>query len=74
MPAPTHRLFGAVRPAIQKGTRVRISLWDSLMFGRVPKTFFGQAALYKAYQDYHMLFAAHMLLVRPGKKCPALSR
>ena len=22
---------------IQKGTRVRISLWDSLMFGRVPK-------------------------------------
>ena len=23
--------------AIQKGTRVLISLWDSLMFGRVPK-------------------------------------
>ena len=25
------------REAIQKGTRVLISLWDSLMFGRVPK-------------------------------------
>ena len=24
-------------PAIQKGTRVLISLWDSLMFGRGPK-------------------------------------
>ena len=24
-------------PLIQKGTRVLISLWDSLMFGRVPK-------------------------------------
>ena len=23
--------------AVQKGTRVLISLWDSLMFGRVPK-------------------------------------
>ena len=26
-----------LRAAIQKGTRVLISLWDSLMFGRVPK-------------------------------------
>ena len=25
-------------PAIQKGARVLISLWDSLMFGRVPGT------------------------------------
>ena len=24
-------------PAIQKGTRILVSLWDSLMFGRVPK-------------------------------------
>ena len=25
-------------PSIHKGTRVLISLWDSLMFGRVPGT------------------------------------
>ena len=33
-----------VRKVIQKGTRVLISLWDSLMFGRVPNNaapFFG---------------------------------
>ena len=29
---------GPVIRAIQKGTRVLISLWDSLMFGRVPGT------------------------------------
>ena len=29
--------LGGLREAIQKGTRVLISLWDSLMFGRVPK-------------------------------------
>ena len=28
----------APHPAIQKGTRVLISLWDSLVFGRVPGT------------------------------------
>ena len=28
---------GPVSPLIQSGTRVLISLWDSLMFGRVPK-------------------------------------
>ena len=27
----------AFLPSIQKGTRVLISLWDSLMLGRVPK-------------------------------------
>ena len=33
-PGPSTRLTHGV---IQKGTRVLISLWDSLMFGRVPK-------------------------------------
>ena len=28
--------MGGSESAIQKGTRVLISLWDSLMFGRVP--------------------------------------
>ena len=32
------RYDARTRPAIQKGTRVLISLWDSLMFGRVPGT------------------------------------
>ena len=31
-------LLPPARAAIQKGTRVLISLWDSLMFGRVPGT------------------------------------
>ena len=35
-PCPHHCLVVPV--AIQKGTRVLISLWDSLMFGRVPGT------------------------------------
>ena len=30
--------------AIQKGTRVLISLWDSLMFGRVPNVMEARAA------------------------------
>ena len=34
LPAGTSSSF---RLAIQKGTRVLISLWDSLMFGRVPQ-------------------------------------
>ena len=33
-----HRSAPAAGWAIQKGTRVRISLWDPLMFGRVPGT------------------------------------
>ena len=32
----SHSSLIASEPAIQKGTRVLISLWDSLMFGRVP--------------------------------------
>ena len=32
------RSFSQYLVAIQKGTRVLISLWDSLMFGRVPGT------------------------------------
>ena len=39
---PKLMAFDPARPAdksaIQKGTRVLISLWDSLMFGRVPGT------------------------------------
>ena len=39
-PAPAQRAAaaGARARTIQSGTRVLISLWDSLMFGRVPKT------------------------------------
>ena len=33
---PEQSALGRIESAIQKGTRVLISLWDSLMFGRVP--------------------------------------
>ena len=43
------RLKPYTRNPIQKGTRVLVSLWDSLMFGRVPKN----AAGFLGYPPEH---------------------
>ena len=38
LPEEASKVYVPLAPAIQKGTRVLISLLDSLMFGRVPGT------------------------------------
>ena len=56
----------AVARVIQKGTRVLISLWDSLMFGRVPK-FWSPGAAQLSLSRWHFFLGCFFFFQAPSR-------